>query len=236
MPELTPQDRESYRKLRDFSKNLNSNIQKITGGNQLLSTLKNLTSELWKQLEPTEKPSNFNELQEQVELVGGYLAMYKIFVEQVNGVKSVSSPNSAADVVNAINSAHQEVLTEFNKLRGFIEAADDDFVDEIIPLCSDPLFLGFLEGDPKKMTQQLMSDQVPALTDNQPQTLVDAWGVAVMKFTEDARLEGLPEASDGNDKNYVKPGKSETIAHFFCIHDQLEGLYSQLSTAVSLSS
>jgi hypothetical protein len=232
MPELTPQDRESYQKLRTAIEQLNTSITSISD-NKVLTTLKGLTLELWDQVKSSGKPKNFEELQGLSEVVGGYLAIYKIFAKQVNSLKSGNPPAPSVDIISAISSAHQELLAEYTKLSGFIKAADDDFIDEIVSLRSDPLFLGFLEDikdEPKIKiwTQQLMSDQAPALGDGKVQKLVDAWGTAVTKFLEDAQKGNAAE-------DQAVPGESNTIAHFLAIHDQLDGLYSQLSTTVALN-
>jgi hypothetical protein len=235
MPELTPQDRESYQRLRAAAETLDSQLcgadikiagQKLSQAEEKaqssLPTLRNLTKEFFTSLLPTENLSSFAKLQAQIEIVGGYLALYKIFTETIN------KTTNKAD----INTAYQKLLTEYNPLRASLEAADDDFVDELIPPSSDPLFLGFLEDNTeqkvKTWTQQLMSDQAPALNGGKVQKLVDAWGLAVTKFLEDAQKENTAE-------DQAVPGESNTIAHFLSIHDQLDGLYSQLSTAVALN-
>ncbi len=227
MPELTLQDRESYKKLYNAATTLRDTIPDKDKGPKINSsfTLEELTEAFVEKLTLTkpEALSSFEQLQAQVELTGGYLTMYQLLAVEI-------SNNSAKD---NINQAFQELQRHYNQLKMSLEAKasqevdDDDFLDNVTTPCSDPLFLGFLENEEvRDWTQQLMSDQAPALTNSEVQKLIDAWGKAVTKFVEDARKDG----------NQVDPGRTETIAHFFCIHDQLEGLYSELSTAVALNS
>jgi hypothetical protein len=183
-------------------------------------TLQELTKAFFDQLPRPEKLSSFEQLQSQVELTGGYLAMYQLFAKVI----------SKSSVKDGINQASQELRTQYNQLKVSLEAVDDDFLDNVTIPSSDPLFLRLLTDKTdtkiKEWTQQLISDQAPALTDSEVEKLINVWGTAVTKFVEDARKEG----------NLVDPGKTETIAHFFCIHEQLEGLYSELSTSVALNS
>jgi len=229
MPELTSQDRESYQKLYNAAKALLGILlpkqelpeQEIQIGESF--TLQDLTQEFTNNLPNSKNLSSFEELQAKVELTGGYLTMYQLFTRAIASIDDTSKKAN-------INKHHQELLMQYNQLRVSLEAVDDDFLDNVATPCSDPLFLRFLkEKKVRTWTQQLMNDRVPALTDSEVQKLIDAWGTAVTKFVEDAR-------KDANDSDPVKPGQSTTIAHFFCIHDQLEGLYSELSTSVALNS
>lgn len=221
MPELTLRDRESYQKLYDAAFDLQNLLLPLALPN--LATLKQLTSTFYTNLLNPENLVSFGQLQSQIELTGGYLKMYGLFTKDIDNIPDLSQKND-------INKHHQELLRQYNLLKVSLEAIDDDFLDHVTTPCSDPLFLSFLnDKEVRDWTQQLMSDQAPALTDSQVQTLINAWGTAVTKFVEDAR-------QDANDSDPVKPGQSRTIAHFFCIHDQLEGLYSELSTAVAMNS
>jgi pterin-4a-carbinolamine dehydratase len=186
-------------------------------------TLQDLTQEFTNNLPNSKNLSSFEELQAKVELTGGYLTMYQLFTRAIASIDDTSKKAN-------INKHHQELLMQYNQLRVSLEAVDDDFLDNVATPCSDPLFLRFLtDFTVKTWTNQILSDQAPVLTDSQVQQLIDAWGTAVTKFVEDAR-------KDANVSDPVKPGQSTTIAHFFCIHDQLEGLYSELSTSVALNS
>ncbi|PZV10627.1 MAG: hypothetical protein DCF22_16210 [Leptolyngbya sp.] len=222
MPELTPQDRESYQKLYDAAKTLFEKIPNASGSN----TLKELTSAFFSKLPESKDLSSFEQLQSQVELTGGYLTMYQLFAAAIESIKG----NAANETKAAINEASQKLSIQYNQLKVSLEAVDNDFLEDLTTPSSDPLFLGLLADsrDPnvKNWTQQILSDRSPVLTDNQVQNLTDAWGIAVTAFIEDARKQG----------EKVAPGESKTIAHFFCIHDQLDGLYSELSTAVALNS
>ena len=229
MPELTLQDRESYQQLHDAAKKLQSLplSPELLKTNPNLSTFTELTSTFFTQLLQPAKIASFGQLQSQVELTGGYLTMYRLFTKAINDL------SEKAD----INKHHQELLMQYNQLKLSLdnqlkvsmEAVDDDFLDNVTTPCSDLLFLRFLKDKKvRTWTQQLINDQAPALTDSEVEKLINAWGTAVTKFVEDARKN--------TDSGQVEPGQSTTITHFFCIHDQLEGLYSELSTSVALNS
>jgi hypothetical protein len=215
MPELTSQDRESYQKLYMAATKLNSEIAKKTTAD--FTILKSLTTQFLKSLLKPEDLSSFEQLQSRVELTGGYLVMYQLFVDALE-------QNSTT--TDGIDQESQELRKQYNQLKLSLAEVDDDFLDGLSTPCSDPLFLSLLtDKSVKKWTDQILSDRLPALTDSEVQTLTKAWGTAVAKFVEDARTQGA-----------VVPGKAETIAQFFCIHSQLEDLYSTLSKAVASNS
>ena len=215
MPELTAQDIESYQKLYDAGQKLRDLLN--------VPTLKELTSTFFSNLPKPEKLSSFEQLQSQVELTGGYLTMYQLFATAIEAIPAKA----------AINEASQKLLIQYTQLKVSLEAVDEDFLDDVTTTCSDPLFIGLLTDTTdftvKTWTNQILSDQAPALTDSEVEKLINAWGTAVTKFVEDARKK-----DEGGSR--VNPGQSTTIAHFFCIHEQLEGLYSELSTSVALNS
>jgi hypothetical protein len=240
MPELTSQDRESYQKLYDAADSLKSLLCEIPNEEPKINnsfTLKELTNAFFGKLVKPEILASFEQLQAQVELTGGYLTMYQLFAEAIENIKDISKKDAIKDasykLLIAIKDASYKLLMYYNQLKVSLEAIDDDFLDNVTIPCFDPLFLGLLKDEKDKeirtWTQQLMSDQAPALTDSQVQDLINAWGTAVTKFVEDARKQDKTG-------DQVEPGNTKTIAHFFCIHDQLEGLYSELSTAVALNS
>jgi len=228
MPGLTSPDKESYQKLYGAAENLNKVFSTPLNPEPTIRqsfTLKELTGAFFAQLQLL-KPADLNsfeQLQSKVELTGGYLAMYQLFTGVIEAINVDATKT-------AINEASQKLSNQYNQLKVSLAAIDDDFLDDLIPPCSDPLFLGLLTdvgtSKVKSWTQQLLSDQAPALSDSQVQELIDAWGKAVTAFVKDT--------ADKGDK--VEPGEPKTIAHFFCIHDQLEDLYSELSTSVALNS
>lgn len=246
MPEITSQDRESYQKLYVAAEALSTSISSINVSStnvsstnisstnilESLNPLKGLTSAFFSQLIKPEALSRFDQLQSQVELTGGYLTVYQLFV---TAIEAITEENAIATKA-AINEASQRLSIQYSQLKLFLEAKasreadDDDFLDGVTTPHSDPLFLGLLTDSTfpnvKNWTQQILSDRPPALMDDQVQNLINAWGTAVTEFVEDARKSGAS----------VDPGQSKTIAHFFCIHDQLEGLYGELSTSVALHS
>ncbi|HEY9907417.1 MAG TPA: hypothetical protein V6D18_07380 [Thermosynechococcaceae cyanobacterium] len=228
MPELTSQDRESYQKLYKAATGLSAKISfnQVESKKLKISdsfTLEELTKAFSEKLSKPEDLYSFEQLQAKVELTGGYLTMYQLFADVI----------STSSVKDGINQASQELRTQYNQLKVSLEAVDDDFLDNVTRPSSDPLFLRLLtdrtDTKIKEWTQQLISDQAPALTDSEVEKLINAWGTVVTEFVEDARKEN-------EDGSRVNPGQSTTIAHFFCIHEQLEGLYSELSTSVALNS
>ncbi|XHX78699.1 MAG: hypothetical protein RBJ76_01855 [Stenomitos frigidus ULC029] len=235
MPGLTSQDIESYQKLYGAATRLRDEISSAKVMEKAppktdddiraeakakvdLPILKSLTIAFVSSLPGT--LASFEQLQSGLELTGGYLTMYQLFTTAID----------RSDHKDSINPESQELRIQYNQLKVSLAAIDDDFLDDLIPPCSDPLFLGLLTdvgtSKVKSWTQQLLSDQAPALSDSQVQELIDAWGRAVTAFVKDT--------ADNVDK--VEPGEPKTIAQFFCIHNQLEGLYSELSTAAALNS
>ncbi|MBU7587369.1 MAG: hypothetical protein KAF91_31825 [Nostoc sp. TH1S01] len=250
MPDLTPQDKESYEKLYNAAKDLKDLFEKISSINKEESmklkigdsfTLEELTKAFFDNLLPTQeqKFSRFEELQAQIELTGAYLTMYQLFAEVI----------SNSSIQEKINQAIQELRTQYNQLKESLAKVGNNFAENVsleeigdkssenvslevvgnnfseqekIP-DSDALFLKLLGNqDIKDQTKQLLSDRrLPK--DCNVQNLIDAWGEAVKAFVEDP-----VKASTNKAKIKVTPGETETIANFFRIHDQLERLYSKL--------
>lgn len=231
MPELTPQDRESYKHLYDAATGLNNLLNHdLLKDVSTLSALKELTNKFSSELPQPRDLDSFGQLQSKVELTGSYLTMYQLFTDVIEGINIESSKRELNTLKTKINEATQKLLLQFNQLKVFLEAVDDDFLEDLTIRYSDPLFLSLLPaGNVKKWTTQLIADQAPALEDDDVQVLINAWRKAVTEFVDDARRK--------NEENgQLTPGRTETIAHFFYIHEQLEGLYSELSTATALNS
>lgn len=213
MPKLTSQDKDSYKKLYNAAITLNS---KIPDGDQSPTinasfTLKELTSAFCQKLTEPVTVSSFEQLQAQVELTGGYLTMYRFFTESLDSSETFQT---------GINRHYQELLMQYKQLKMSLEAVNQDFLDNLTVSC-DSLFLTLLKDrNTRECTEKLLSDQgLPMNCDIQQ--LVYAWEGAVKAFVEDAKQPC----------GQLKPGETKTIAQFFCIHEQLEKLYSELSSA-----
>ncbi len=161
-------------------------------------------------------------------------------------IKSVKNTEELSEIVNPLysywkvlsavgkqiqfspTSFEQKFSDAIENLKRSLQVVEDekvDLTDEIEELQTDSLFFGLLKKqDPRfqEWTQKLIDDRDPNLNENEIKQLTDAWGTAVQKFVEDARKEG-----ESCDK--VTPGKPETFASFFRIHNELEKLYSELA-------
>jgi hypothetical protein len=218
MAELTSQDKESYLKLYGAATELDNKVKSVTSPDLTLATLKSLTATFSTSLLKPASLTSFGQLQAQVELTGGYLTMYKLFAKVIETLTD--------SVKKEINQYRHELQIQYNQLKVSLAAIDDDSLDNLISPCSDPLFLGFLKGDVKNWTNEILSNRALALSDSQVQELINAWGNVVSSFVEDAQV------TTTDDKVII--GDSKTIESFFCIHNSLETLYGRLGTNVSL--
>lgn len=222
---LTPQDIESYKKLRD-AVNAVDMVEGIPGNDPFKVLIKALKEKLTK----SERLPSFDELQFQVELTGGYLTIYQLLVEKIKW--SITNADDLNKAKEKLNRASNELQIYYNQLKVSLDAIDSDFLDDVTTISSDPLFLRLLtDKDARNWTEKILRDQAPALKDGEVEKLINAWGTAVGAFAEDARKQYEPNGQ----ANLAVPGQTETIARFFSIHDQLEGLYSELSTAIALN-
>lgn len=187
---------------RDNYENLKTAFSKLNVQGQL----NQLKTTIFNQLPAVQAIINTDELDKKVELVGSFLKIY-----------SILSPEKLADV--------QEIVTLNNQLKRSLKVVKDETVDlteEIESFSSDRLFLKFLSKDEfRSWTEALLSDRDPNLNDNQINQLIQAWGKSVQQFVEDARKKG-------SSPDEATPGQPETFASFFCIHNELETLYSRL--------
>jgi hypothetical protein len=211
----------SYSELYGAATELNNKIKSVTvtSPDSTLTTLKSLTAMFSTSLLKPESLPSFGQLQAQVDLTDCYLGIYKLFAK---GIETITD----ASVKKDINQYSHELRIQYNQLKVSLAAIDDDSLDNLISPCSDPLFLGFLKGDVKNWTNEILSNRTPALSDSQVQELINAWGNVVSSFVENAQ--------DTNTDDKVNIGDSKTIESFFCIHERLETLYGRLGTNVSL--
>jgi hypothetical protein len=218
MAKLTPQDRENYQKLYNAADNLSKLIPDSN------NSLKELTSVFVNNLSETKALSSFDQLLSQVELTGSYLTIYQLFADTIKNNDAINK--ASLD----LRTSYNQIKVSLNQTKASLEAVDDDFLDDLTTPCHDSLFLEFLpDTKVKTWTKKLLNDQALALENEQVENLINAWGNAVTTFVEDARKKN--EA-----KSRLDPTRTETIAHFFCIHNQLEELYSELFTVVALNS
>jgi hypothetical protein len=214
MADLTPQDRESYGKLRNAVRALNEKIEKIPAATADL--LKQLIAALLTQL--PENLETLAELEEQLAKVDGYLLMQNLLLETLK----LSGDRAIAQASQNVSNQSKQIKASLQD----IEDADLSKLDDLNPPCADALFLGFITGEAKTWTEKLLDGYPPNLSSIQIKQLTDAWGTAVRAFVEDARKKKEPQGQ-------VKPGKPDTIMHFFCIHEELEALYDNLSKLVA---
>ena len=219
MAGLPSQDKESYSKLYGVATDLDNKIKSVPSPDLTLTTLKSLTTTFLTSLLKPASLNSFGQLQAQVELAGGYLTMYQLFAKVIETLTDAS-------VKKDINQYRHELQIQCNQLKVSLAAINDDSLDNLISPCSDPLFLGFLKGDVKNWTNEILSNRALALPDSQVQELINAWGNVVSSFVEDAQVT--------NTDDKVNIGDPKTIESFFCIHNSLETLYGRLGTNVSL--
>lgn len=108
-----------------------------------------------------------------------------------------------------------------------VEAENLDLTEDIERLRPDSLFFDFIApGDSQTWTKKLIDNLDLNLSQDATFQLLGAWGTAVNLFTENARQknEKLPDKSVD-----VTPFRSDTFAHFFRIHKELEILYGKLA-------
>lgn len=212
MADLTPQDQENYINLKKAVIALKNIIP------DALTTLKQLIQAVLAKL--PEKVKTSAELEELAEKVDSYLVVQSLLLESLTNEQQKTE----------IAQASQEVSNQNKLLKASLEDLDDadlSALDDLNPFCMDALFLSSITGKAKTRTQQLLDGFAPNLKDKDIQNLTDAWGAAIQKFAEDSRKDG------GKNTDPVRPGKPDTIARFFCIHEELEALYDRLSTLVA---
>lgn len=212
MADLTPQDQENYINLKKAVIALKNKIPDAS------TTLKQLIQAVLAKL--PEKVKTSAELEELAEKVDSYLVVQSLLLESLTNEQQKTE----------IAQASQEVSNQNKLLKASLEDVDDadlSALDDLNSFCIDALFLSSITGKAKTRTQQLLDGFAPNLKDKDIQNLTDAWGAAIQKFAEDSRKDG------GKNTDPVRPGKPDTIARFFCIHEELEALYDRLSTLVA---
>lgn len=214
MPDLTPQDRENYKKLQDAVTALKEKIGGLDGNISSYKTCKELIASLLQVL--LAHPNTLEGLENRIDHVDGYLLAQKFLL--------ATPPNNQA----AIAQATQDVMNQVALIRASLQAVEEldlSTLDDLKPICTDDVFFNHLSGDPKQWTKHLLNGYQPNLNNNEIQQLTGAWETAVFKVAEDAR-----KANEQN--GHVTPGP-DAIARFFCIHEELEALYDRLSALVA---
>lgn len=215
MTDLTLQDRDNYTQLRSAAFALKSAMESLDDlpQNKLIKALVNT-------LVPDELPvslTTIEELEEQVDRFKGYLAVQKFLLASINATDS-----QRATISQATENLSNQVTQIKSSLQD-IEDADLSTLDDLNAPCVDALFFSLLPSPERAWTEKLLDGRLPALTNEQLQKLIAAWGTAISAFVEDARKKNEPAGK-------VAPGQAETVAHFFCIHEGLEALYDKLSS------
>lgn len=221
MADLAPQDAEKYEDL----KNAFSQHNKEKDGDE---TVKKILGSV----EIETKPNNTSELRQKIDTLELYLKILKLW--QVELFKVV--PNNPPNPQNKEEKEklEQEFFTSLDALKLSLKVFKDetlDLTEEIEDKCSDSVILDFLQApipmEQQKYTEDLLDDRVPNLNNQtQVEKLIQAWETAVSAFVADARKYG----NDFNPANSEDPKNTQkTLAGFFCIHNELELLYSRLA-------
>jgi hypothetical protein len=212
MKELTAPDLENYAHLQAVAIKWKNAVNCLGDSHNLLKVLVNVfvDGQLSVPL------ISVAELEDRCQLINSYLD-----VEQCLEAAVPLTP----DEQEAIAPLYQAFLNQFEKCKAACGHSKCPPIDDFTTPCQDDVFLGFIDGNAKTWTQKLLDGQIPCLNRHQIQQLIEAWGCAIQAFVKDARETG--------DNDNVKPGKPETLAHFFCIRDELETLYDRLSTVVA---
>jgi hypothetical protein len=225
MAELTQLDIENYRKLRDAFAKHNKDQDKTN------EALKKIINEA---LEIAKEPKNTDELRQKIDALELYLKILELLgleLFKVDSTQLLSNPKDEEEK----RKLEQEFFNSFEELKRslkVVEADKVDLTDEIEEFQPDSLFLDFIkditpsDANPKKWTETLIDDRNLNLRKQQIDRLIQAWGIAVNSFVEDARKRN--EKKNGQDDK-VTPLQPETFAHFFRIHKELEVLYSRLA-------
>lgn len=211
---LTSQDQENYGKLRTAATEWKNAVNKLDNS---YNVIKALVSKLVDELLP--KPLNSSEeLENRYKLVESYLSVEQDLEAGV--------PLPLAEQ-KAIAPLQQAFLTQLAHCKAAYSHSKCPPIDDFTTPCRDELFFGFItDSEAEKWTQTLLDRKIPCLNRHQIQQLIGAWECAIQTFVEDAQKK-----SELGGK--VSPGKPETLAHFFCIRDELETLYDRLSPVSS---
>ncbi|MDM9580115.1 hypothetical protein [Nostoc sp. GT001] len=224
MAELTAKDKNNYEDLKKvFSKHNTTKDE-----NEVLKHSLNV-------LNIDTNPNNTDELRQKIEELEFYLKILKRLGEElfkVDATKLSSNPKNKEEK-EKLEQDFLNLLTELKYSFKVVAEKPLDSTGEIEELCSNSVILGFLQDTDivvKQNTQALLENRIPNLSEEQINNLTSAWGTAINEFVEDARQSGgkLEPA------NPEEPGTQKTLANFFCLHNELELIYSRLADTETL--
>ena len=210
MAKLTQPDRDNYKKLKTIVERLRP---KVTD-----DTLKALFNRL---LPSTDLPNELNTIQ----------ALESILdkIDAYLGTQNLLLPSPP----DAIATATQELLEHSALIKESLQDVTDAYLstlDDLGSPCTDAQFLelipaipGNSKDSPKTWTKRLLVGHSFELSSTDIIKLTDAWGISIAGIVEDAQNQALP----------LSPGTPDTIARFFCIHEELEDLYDKVSDLVA---
>lgn len=174
-------------------------------------------------------PSPPNNPNEQLAL----FTAYSVVTEKLFSDLPKADTFEEAKLTDEVNNKRNNLLEQIRQLQSSLEVAvsTEKVEDKNHNLTDNPCtnqFLNYLETKPAEYgwTRDLLEGQQDLpLTDAEIKKLTVSWGCAIDNFVADARKD---TATD----DPLKFGLSATFAGFLYIHDQLETLYSRLTTNV----
>ena len=212
MAKLTTQDTDNYKNFKKAADSLKDALKPLTvTGNP------KLVKDLFYAIHIPESLKGIGELEELLDRIESYIVVQNFLLD-------ITSLNAEQKL--AITNTTQELISQFNLIKESLQDfkdADLSTLDDLGFLCSDEQFLRLIEGKPREWTKALLGNHSQNLDSNQITQLTDAWGIAVSGIVKDAQDQALP----------LKPGTPDTIARFFCIHEELEDLYDKVSDLVA---
>lgn len=226
MAELTPEDRENYEQLKQAAeklqiatKNWLYSLNENDSNQQILS---GMTDKFIGEFPAPKHLTDTAQLQAVALLVDGYLITQQLFLREPQDDPQLQQP------FEELETARRELANQNEELKRSLKVVEDetlDLIDEIESFCSDSQLLKFL-GELKltkveRLTEDLLGDRSAHLTKAEITHLIQAWGKAVDRFVLDARTKSRIDP--------LVPGDPTTLASFFCIHSELETLYSRLA-------
>jgi predicted nucleic acid-binding Zn-ribbon protein len=216
MAKLTEQDKKNYDKLKEAFKKIDPKSESLS----LKAAKDKITID--------DIPKETEALRERIERIERYIEFSNDFG---NLIKFTGDGEDAGKFEQQFSDAIENLQRSLN----VIEDEALDLTNEIEELQPDNLFLKFVANKKsKEWTRILIKNRDPNLEEEQIDQLTKSWGTAVSKFVEDARKPKDPTKHQPDGQ--VEPGQSDTFAHFFRIHKELEILYGRLADTEAVQS